>query len=237
MALPFLVILAGIIFTMTRAALVRGEAIEQARNRAWHSRFGGGGGSLPAGAGAQVLGTLAERSANAGLQTGSGSKGHGHVEYLAPANQYFFFGSVSSSAQHAVFSDTWDHEVFPFAQQAPLTLDHRVFVFGAVGGVLQLFGELTQALQPPHSAIEAWHTAQHAVDTITDKIDELDREVERIQDKLDRLHDRVETAFANKNNALVRELEAEIERLQKVLARVREAREVLVKGKNLLPQP
>jgi hypothetical protein len=237
MALPFLVILAGIIFSVTRAGLVKGQAIEQARNEAWHNRFSGSGGSLSAGAGAQLLGALAERSAESGLQTGRGSKSHGGVEYLAPASQYFFFGSVSSRAEHAVFSNPWDHEVIRFESQAPLMLDRRVFVFGAVGAALHVFAQMMSVLQPPHSAMVAWQKAQKAIDTIATKINELEREIQTVQDKIRDLRDRLETAIGNKDNVLADDLKREIDRFQAILARLKEAREKLQQGKNLGPQP
>jgi hypothetical protein len=238
LVMPILVILAGMIFTMAWAGLVRRSAIEQARNRAWHARFGGGGETLsPGSTGADRLGELADRPADRGLQTGSGSRSRGHVQYLAAPGRYYTFGSLTARANHAVFSDPWDHEVIRFDPRPPLELDRRAFLFGRSTGVAQGLKALAGSIQAPHGEHEAWQKAQQAVAAAANKRDELDREIETLQRRLSDLRKRLQAARAKKDNELAAKLEREIDEVQSTLDRARRAREHLQKGLNLAPRP
>lgn len=231
MVLPFLVILAGILFSVARASLIRGEAILKARHQAWHNRYGHGSGGSLGGAGmASALGALTNTSAASGLQSGSGSKS-ARVQKLAPANQFFSFGSITANASHEVFSGPWDHEAIPYESQPRLGLDRRVFVYalgGGAGGMNGLHGMLDFLNAPDSGAV---NQLQNAISKIGNQLDALDREIRFLEDQLRTLRQLLSVAT---DNAVIRDLERQIERLESILRKVREAREKLTMGLNLI---
>jgi hypothetical protein len=238
-AFPFLTILAGMIFTVTWSCLMKGQAIQEARGRAWHARSGVGGGSLPSGANDLRLSGLSGRSADEGLRSGSGSKTRDRVQHLTVAPRYFYFGSVTARAEHEVFSNPWDNETIPFEEQAPMALDRRVYVFGLSAVAGKLLGALKDAVQPQHGESEAWQKAQNATNTVKQEKDHLDREIETLEGRLSDLRDRLAKARAakDKDDALIGRLEDDIERTRKSLEIAKKSREHLQKGLNLLPTP
>jgi hypothetical protein len=236
MVLPFLAILAGILFTMARASLARTDAIMHARHEAWHNRYGHGEGGSLDGAGAAA--SLWFDTGAGGLQTGSGSKS-AHVQKLAPASQYFFMGTVTANAHHEVLSRPWDYEDIPYQSLPPMGIDPRAFQralpaagIGAIVNGLDLFSNIMNGIQPAHDAITAWNKVQNALNTVSKKLDELDREIRALEDRLRELRDRLRVV---KDNAVIREIEREIDRIEGILKKLREAREKLIQGQKLAP--